>query len=151
LSERPVFVRERGNHAYRTSAYFVAKVFTDIVPLRVVLPIIYSFIVYWLIGYQSGVLNFLRFVIVVLLINVVSASFMLMLSASVRTVACTSFLMHLIPPRHRFIFNSLFWASNSFLAGQRTTNLQILFMCIFSVSVWHVERCGEGQNFSKLP
>ena len=87
ISERGVFVRERGNHCYRTSAYFFAKVFADIVPLRVALPIGYSLIVYWMIGYQNTVLNALRFIIVIILLNVVSAAFMFMLSASVRTVS----------------------------------------------------------------
>ena len=47
--ERPVFIRESNNNLYRVSTYFWAKVVAQI-PLALILPTIYVFIVYFTVG-----------------------------------------------------------------------------------------------------
>lgn len=96
MSERLVFVRERANHSYRTSAYFLAKLVTDLVPLRIILPIIYCLVTYWIIGYQNEAFNVLRFIIIMIATNFVAASFMMFLATAMRTISSATVIATLV-------------------------------------------------------
>lgn len=115
-------------------------------PLRIILPIIYSLIVYWLIGYQGGILNVLKFIIVILLINVVAASFMLMLSASVKTVACTPSFVFLT-----FCDMLIQFTNNKTLltAGTVIAVLVLLLMLLFGGLFLNVESSPRWINWIK--
>jgi hypothetical protein len=51
--ERPVFLREVGNHMYSVSSYFLAKVISEI-PASIITPILYGGIVYYAVGFNSS-------------------------------------------------------------------------------------------------
>jgi ABC-type multidrug transport system ATPase subunit len=51
--ERAVFMREQDNRVYRVATYYVAKVASE-VPFGVVLALVFSIIVYWMIGFNDS-------------------------------------------------------------------------------------------------
>ena len=73
-SERLLFVRERANGYYSPITYFAAKVVFDIVPLRLIPPIIMGAIVYPMTGLVPAWPEFLKFLLVLVLFNLAAAA-----------------------------------------------------------------------------
>lgn len=73
-TERRLFVRERANGYYHPSTYFAAKVIFDIVPLRLIPPIIMGVIVYPMTGLIPAWPEFFRFILVLVLFNLAAAN-----------------------------------------------------------------------------
>jgi len=73
-TERLVFVRERANGYYSPITYFTAKVIFDIVPLRIIPPIIMGSIVYPMTGLQAEWPSFFKFMLVLVLFNLAAAA-----------------------------------------------------------------------------
>ncbi|GAB1310569.1 FAD-dependent urate hydroxylase [Madurella fahalii] len=72
--ERLLFVRERANGYYSPITYFAAKVLFDIVPLRIVPPILLGAIVYPMTGLVAEVDKFMVFMLVLVLFNLAAAA-----------------------------------------------------------------------------
>ncbi|KAK4129190.1 hypothetical protein N657DRAFT_639762 [Parathielavia appendiculata] len=72
--ERLLFVRERANGYYAPVTYFAAKVLFDIVPLRIIPPILLGGIVYPMTGLVAEVDKFLVFMLVLVLFNLAAAA-----------------------------------------------------------------------------
>lgn len=96
ISERPIFIRERANGAYEAGPYFLAKVFTDLMPLRVLLPTIFATIVFWMAGYSSNMAHYVRFLLVIVLVNFTSAALLFVLSALTRSLAAATFISSIL-------------------------------------------------------
>ena len=79
--ERPVFLREVNNNMYKVSPYFWAKVISEL-PFSIMTPTIFGCIVYFAIGYTSGVEHFLTFLLILILIYNASSGYSLIISAS---------------------------------------------------------------------
>lgn len=73
-SERLLFVRERANGYYAPITYFAAKVVFDIVPLRLIPPIIMGAIVYPMTGLVPAWPEFFKFLLVLVLFNFAAAA-----------------------------------------------------------------------------
>ncbi|KIV94382.1 hypothetical protein PV10_02154 [Exophiala mesophila] len=73
-SERLLFVRERANGYYSPITYFAAKVIFDIIPLRLIPPIIMGIIVYPMTGLVPAWSNFLTFILILVLFNLAAAT-----------------------------------------------------------------------------
>jgi hypothetical protein len=82
-SERILFVRERANGYYSPITYFAAKVnvlrslnqvIFDIIPLRVLPPIIMGLIIYPMVGLVSGWREFGAFVLVIVFFNLTASA-----------------------------------------------------------------------------
>ncbi|KAJ5650925.1 ABC transporter G family member [Penicillium longicatenatum] len=73
-TERLLFVRERANGYYHPVTYFASKVVFDIVPLRLLPPIIMGIIVYPMTGLIPAWPEFLRFMLVLVLFNLAAAN-----------------------------------------------------------------------------
>lgn len=73
-TERLLFVRERANGYYHPVTYFASKVVFDIVPLRLIPPIIMGVIVYPMTGLIPAWPEFLRFILVLVLFNLAAAT-----------------------------------------------------------------------------
>jgi len=69
-SERIIFIRERANNYYNPLSYYVSKVFCDIVPLRVLPPVILISIAYPLVGLTMEHNAFVKTILVLVLFNV---------------------------------------------------------------------------------
>lgn len=72
--ERLLFVRERANGYYSPMAYFAAKCLFDIVPLRIVPPIIMGAIVYPMTGLVPDAPHFFTFLLILVLFNLAAAA-----------------------------------------------------------------------------
>lgn len=73
-SERLLFVRERANGYYAPITYFAAKVVFDIVPLRLIPPLIMGAIIYPMTGLVADWPEFLKFLLVLILFNLAAAA-----------------------------------------------------------------------------
>ena len=73
-AERLLFVRERANGYYSPAAYFTAKVLFDIIPLRIIPPIIMGSIVYPMTGLVADGDHFYKFMLVLVLFNLAAAA-----------------------------------------------------------------------------
>ena len=73
-AERLLFVRERANGYYSPVTYFAAKLVFDIVPLRLLPPIIFGVIVYPMTGLVPAWLEFSRFILIIVLFNLAAAA-----------------------------------------------------------------------------
>lgn len=73
-TERLVFMRERANGYYSPITYFAAKVIFDIVPLRIIPPIIMGSILYPMTGLEPNWNHFLKFMLVLVLFNLAASA-----------------------------------------------------------------------------
>ena len=73
-TERLVFVRERANGYYSPITYFIAKVVFDIVPLRIIPPILMGSILYPMTGLVPDAPHFFKFILVLVLFNLAAAA-----------------------------------------------------------------------------
>ncbi|KAH7133412.1 hypothetical protein B0J13DRAFT_451127 [Dactylonectria estremocensis] len=73
-TERLLFVRERANGYYSPATYFAAKVLFDIVPLRIIPPILMGSIIYPMTGLVADSTHFFNFITVLVLFNMAAAA-----------------------------------------------------------------------------
>lgn len=73
-TERLVFMRERANGYYSPITYFSAKVLFDIVPLRIIPPIIMGSILYPMTGLEPDWPHFFKFMLVLILFNLAASA-----------------------------------------------------------------------------
>ena len=78
-SERLLFVRERAKGYYSPITYFAAKVVFDVVPLRLIPPIILGTIVYPMVGLVPAWHEFLKFILILVLFNLAAAAVCLLI------------------------------------------------------------------------
>ena len=83
-SERLLFIRERANGYYSPVTYFAAKVVFDIVPLRLLPPILTGVIVYPMAGLVPAWAQFFKFLLILVLFNFAAASICLFVGIVVR-------------------------------------------------------------------
>ena len=72
--ERLLFVRERAKGYYSPLSYFISKVLFDVIPLRLIPPIIMGAIVYPMTGLVPAWPEFLKFVLFLVLFNLAAAA-----------------------------------------------------------------------------
>ncbi|SMN19400.1 similar to Saccharomyces cerevisiae YCR011C ADP1 Putative ATP-dependent permease of the ABC transporter family of proteins [Maudiozyma saulgeensis] len=70
--ERLIFLKERSNNYYSPLAYYISKIISDLLPLRVIPPIIMIIIIYPLIGLNNdnNENSFLKCILILILFNV---------------------------------------------------------------------------------
>lgn len=84
-AERLLFLRERANGYYSPITYFAAKVVFDIIPLRIVPPILMGSIIYPMTGLVPDWAHFFKFMLVLVLFNLAAASICLLVG-----IVCTN-------------------------------------------------------------
>ncbi|KAF0392430.1 ABC transporter [Gigaspora margarita] len=102
-AERIIFVKERANGYYAPITYFTSKVLFDIIPLRVVPPILMSIIIYHMVGLVPGLSEFFKFLLVLVLFNLTAASICLCIGIIFKEVGVASLLSSLV-----MLFSMLF-------------------------------------------
>lgn len=73
-TERMIFIRERANGYYVPITYFASKLVFDIVPLRIIPPILVGIIVYPMTGLQAHWGIFFKFLLIIVLFNLAAAA-----------------------------------------------------------------------------
>ncbi|KAI8980227.1 hypothetical protein BD414DRAFT_494008 [Trametes punicea] len=102
-NERILFMRERANGYYSPLTYFASKILFDILPLRVVPPLVFGGIIYGWIGLVPEVATFWKFMLTLVLFNLTTASVILLLSIAFSSTSVASLVGTLI-----MLFNLLF-------------------------------------------
>ncbi|GLB40723.1 putative ABC-2 type transporter [Lyophyllum shimeji] len=102
-NERILFMRERANGYYSSFTYFSSKIMFDILPLRLVPPLMFGGIVYGLVGLVPTVPAFWKFMLTLVLFNLTTASVVLLLSIACASISVASLVGTLI-----MLFNLLF-------------------------------------------
>ncbi|KAK4699026.1 ATP-binding cassette, subfamily G (WHITE), member 2, partial [Phenoliferia sp. Uapishka_3] len=102
-SERLLFTRERANGYYSPGAYFASKVLFDILPLRVLPPLVFGAIVYTPVGLVPQVDSFWQFILVLVLFNLTASSVVLFLSVVIKNAGVANLVGTLV-----MLFNLLF-------------------------------------------
>ncbi|KAI9190098.1 FAD-dependent urate hydroxylase [Blastocladiella emersonii ATCC 22665] len=82
-AERVLFTRERANGYYSPLTYFLAKILCDMIPLRVVPPLLLGCIIYNMVGLVASYVVFLKFLLVLVLFNVTAAALCFLASLAV--------------------------------------------------------------------
>jgi hypothetical protein len=95
-SERLLFLRERANGCYRTSAYFLSKTVSDLIPMRVLPPLILGSIVYYMIGYQDRPEKFIIFLVILILLSMTATSMCFLISSIAPSIAVGNFISILV-------------------------------------------------------
>uniref|UniRef100_H3AMB7 ATP-binding cassette, sub-family G (WHITE), member 2b n=1 Tax=Latimeria chalumnae TaxID=7897 RepID=H3AMB7_LATCH len=95
LSERKLFIHENSSGYYRTSVYFLSKVFADLIPNRLIPLLLFSVIPYFMMGLKVKADAYFLFFITLNLTNMASVSLAFLVSASVDTFALANALIAL--------------------------------------------------------
>ncbi|KAF9952044.1 hypothetical protein BGZ65_005565, partial [Modicella reniformis] len=101
--ERILFVRERANGYYSPLTYFLSKVLFDIVPLRVIPPMLMGLIVYNMVGLVEGWKEFGKFFLVLVLFNFTASGVCLMIGIIFEEVGVANLMSSLV-----MLFSMLF-------------------------------------------
>ncbi|KAK6431535.1 FAD-dependent urate hydroxylase [Oleoguttula sp. CCFEE 5521] len=90
--ERLLFVRERAKGYYNPLAYYLSKVVFDIVPLRLIPPIIMGCIVYPMTGLVPSAAEFFKFLLFLVLFNLAAAMVILFIGICIRNQGVANLL-----------------------------------------------------------
>ncbi|TFK93640.1 hypothetical protein K466DRAFT_537493 [Polyporus arcularius HHB13444] len=126
-NERILFMRERANGYYSSFTYFASKILFDILPLRVVPPLVFGAIVYGWIGLVPEVAIFWKFMLTLVLFNLTTASVILLLSIAFSSTSVASLVGTLV-----MLFNLLF---TGLLINRKS--VPELFQWLHTVSFFH--------------
>ncbi|KAK9368703.1 hypothetical protein V1509DRAFT_622536 [Lipomyces kononenkoae] len=95
-SERQIFVRERANGFYVPISYFASKVVFDIIPLRVLPPVMLGLIIYPLVGLNFENHAMVKFLLALTLFNLASAAICLCIGVMVKDTGVASLVGSLV-------------------------------------------------------
>ncbi|XP_053471707.1 broad substrate specificity ATP-binding cassette transporter ABCG2b isoform X2 [Ictalurus furcatus] len=87
IKERALFVHENSSGYYRTSVYFLSKVFVDLIPNRMIPIFVFSAISYYMMGLKPAFVAFLCFFLTMSLVSLAAVSLAFLASASVSSFA----------------------------------------------------------------
>jgi len=94
--ERALFLRERANGMYRTSTYFLAKAMCDVLPMRIIPPLLLGGISYYMVGLRAGYDHFFWYMLTLTLVSLVAGSMCLCISTVVPSLGVGNLLAILL-------------------------------------------------------
>ncbi|XP_009305364.1 broad substrate specificity ATP-binding cassette transporter ABCG2c isoform X2 [Danio rerio] len=116
VSERELFIHENSSGFYRTSAYFLSKVFADLIPNRILPVFIFSAIPYFMMGLKPEVEAFFLYCVTMSMVSLSAVSLAFLVSASVGSFAMANILIAL-PYVFMMVFGGFLVNLNSMLSG----------------------------------
>lgn len=131
--ERLLFLRERSKGYYSPLAYYLSKVVFDVVPLRLIPPIIMGCIVYPMTGLIPSWGEFLKFMLFIVLFNLAAAMVCLTIGICVRNQGVANLFGVLV-----MLFSLLF---GGFLLNQETIPKPLLWLQSVSGFFFTVPLC----------
>ncbi|NXC39840.1 ABCG2 protein, partial [Penelope pileata] len=93
IRDKKLFVHQYTSGYYRVSAYFLALMAGDLLPMRTAPAIIFSCITYWMIGFQAEAGRFFFFMLTVVLVSYTATAMSLAISAGMEVVAVANLLI----------------------------------------------------------
>ncbi|KAL5017917.1 hypothetical protein ScPMuIL_003639 [Solemya velum] len=103
IKERKIFMHENVSGFYRVSAYFLAKIFCDVIPMRLIPVLVFSAITYFMIGLETDVGKFFIFTLTLFCVSVAASSVAFFWSSSVQVLAIANLCIAL-----SFVFMMIF-------------------------------------------
>ncbi|XP_039920538.1 broad substrate specificity ATP-binding cassette transporter ABCG2 [Hirundo rustica] len=101
--EKKIFIHEYISGYYRTSAYFIAKLMADLIPIRTLPSIIFTCIVYFMLGLKPTVEAFFTMMFTLTMVSYTATSMALAIAAGQSVAAIANLLMTVT-----FVFMILF-------------------------------------------
>ncbi|KAL3876014.1 hypothetical protein ACJMK2_033903, partial [Sinanodonta woodiana] len=95
IKERAIFIHENVSGFYRVSSYFFAIIVCDLIPMRLVPNLIFSVIVYFMIGLKEDAGSFFIFTLALFCVSIAASSLAFFFSALVRIFAIANLLIAL--------------------------------------------------------
>ncbi|KAG0672485.1 putative ATP-dependent permease [Maudiozyma exigua] len=68
--ERLIFLKERSNNYYSPLAYYISKIISDVIPLRLIPPVVMTIIIYPLVGLNNDDNSLIKCMIILILFNI---------------------------------------------------------------------------------
>ncbi|KTG46962.1 hypothetical protein cypCar_00001362 [Cyprinus carpio] len=93
ITERKLFIHEYTSGYYRVSVYFLSKILSDIITQRTVPTILFTCVVYFMIGLKPTVAAFFIFMLTVILVSCAAVSMTMAISADQSVVAVANIFM----------------------------------------------------------
>ncbi|KAG0197462.1 hypothetical protein BGX28_009059 [Mortierella sp. GBA30] len=87
---RTLFIKERSNGYYPPMPFIISTLLFDLIPLRILPSLFLGCISYFMIGLSPVVETFFKFLLILVLFNVATAMFCLVIAAGVRTTGVAS-------------------------------------------------------------
>uniref|UniRef100_A0A3B5LC41 ABC transporter domain-containing protein n=1 Tax=Xiphophorus couchianus TaxID=32473 RepID=A0A3B5LC41_9TELE len=115
INERAIFIHENSSGYYRTSAYFLSKIFADLIPNRIIPIFVFSAIAYYMMGLNPAFVAFLCFALTMSLVSLAGVGLAFLVSASVSTFAMANILIAL-PFVFMMVFGGFLVNLNSMLS-----------------------------------
>nr|XP_046227440.1 broad substrate specificity ATP-binding cassette transporter ABCG2b isoform X2 [Scatophagus argus] len=95
INERAIFIHENSSGYYRTSVYFLSKIFADLIPNRIIPIVVFSAIAYYMMGLKPAFVSFLCFTLTLSLVSLAGVGLAFLVSASTSTFAMANILIAL--------------------------------------------------------
>ncbi|XP_061575748.1 broad substrate specificity ATP-binding cassette transporter ABCG2b isoform X2 [Cololabis saira] len=95
INERAIFIHENSSGYYRTSVYFLSKIFADLIPNRMIPILVFSAIAYYMMGLKPAFEAFLCFALTMSMVSLAGVGLAFLVSASVSTFAMANILIAL--------------------------------------------------------
>ncbi|XP_065903793.1 broad substrate specificity ATP-binding cassette transporter ABCG2-like [Dysidea avara] len=92
IKEKVLFKHENISGYYRVSAYYLAKVICDVIPLRVLPTIVFGAISYWMVGLEAQASNFFIYLLTLVLASVAASGVAFVFSALVDVFALANIM-----------------------------------------------------------
>lgn len=128
-SERLIFLKERANGYYSPITYFAAKVIFDVVPLRLIPPIIMGLIVYPMAGLVPQWGAFFTMILILVLFNLAAAAICLTIGIIFRDPAVANLIGSLV-----MLFSLLF---AGLLLNLNQDSVQVAARWLQKLSIFH--------------
>ncbi|KAL8186748.1 UNVERIFIED_CONTAM: hypothetical protein K2H54_007123 [Gekko kuhli] len=93
IRDKKLFIHQYTSGYYRVSAYFLALMFGDLLPMRTMPAIVFSCISYWMIGYRADAGRFFFFMLTLVLVSYTATSMALAISAGMDVVAIANLVI----------------------------------------------------------
>ncbi|XP_051983209.1 broad substrate specificity ATP-binding cassette transporter ABCG2d [Xyrauchen texanus] len=103
ITERKLFIHEYTSGYYRVSVYFLSKILSDIITQRTIPSILFTCVVYFMVGLKSTAAAFFIFMLTVILVSCTAAAMAMAISADQSVVAVANIFMTI-----SFIFMMIF-------------------------------------------
>ncbi|XP_068606891.1 broad substrate specificity ATP-binding cassette transporter ABCG2b [Brachionichthys hirsutus] len=95
ISERAIFIHENSSGYYRTSVYFLSKVFVDLLPNRIIPIFLSGGISYYMMGLRPAFAAFFLFTATMCLVSLAGVGLAFLISASVSSFAMANIFVAL--------------------------------------------------------
>ncbi|XP_034087315.1 broad substrate specificity ATP-binding cassette transporter ABCG2b isoform X1 [Gymnodraco acuticeps] len=95
INERAIFIHENSSGYYRTSVYFLSKIFADLIPNRIIPILVFSAIAYYMMGLKPSFVAFLCFALTMSMVSLAGVGLAFLVSASVSSFAMANILIAL--------------------------------------------------------